>query len=220
MQCFLPSPPNARARPGNLGREWFVRSVCVFDAQPDHLCLCPVRVLFDLQIKTHEVPLYSALSVDLRFMNAPKDLMTVFVDCLVRLPNLRTLEIFSTSHLDPITRGLKRKCARFPSIRELGISNATMKFVGSCPNVESVIVTDGLSGDGAPILSSYGKELGKLKRVVGVNECYVREGELKDILVGDTYRFVDGISRKLYKVARTSRRYASSVQLGCLTRIL
>ena len=88
--------------------------------------------------------------------------MTVFVDCLVQLPNLRTLEIFSTSHIGPITRGLKRKCARFPSIRELGISNMSAKFVGSCPNVESVTAAGGLCYDGATLLSSYGKELKKL----------------------------------------------------------
>lgn len=127
-----------------------------------------------------------ALSVDLNFMDSPKDLMTKFIDCLVRLPNLRTLEIFSTTHLGPITRGLKRKCAQFPSIRELGISNSTVKFVGSCPNVESIIVTDGLSWDGAPILSSYGKGLGKLRRVVGINECYVRQGELRDAFLSGT----------------------------------
>ena len=42
------------------------------------------------------------------------------------------------------------------------------------------------SRDGAQILSSYGKKLEKLERVVGVNECCVREGELRHILFGDT----------------------------------
>jgi hypothetical protein len=130
--------------------------------------------------KTHELSLCRALSVDLRFTDAPKDLMTKFVDCLVRLPNLRTLEIFSASHISLVTRGLKRKCARFTSIRELWISNILAKFVGSCPNVESVIVTDGLSRDGAKTLSSYGKELKRLKRVVGVYSDQVWQGELRD----------------------------------------
>jgi len=106
--------------------------------------------------------------------------MTVFIDCLIRLPNLRTLEIFSTSHIGPITKGLKRKSARFPSIRELEVSNALAKFVGCCPNVESVSYADGLSWDGATLLCSYGKELKKLKRVLGVSEGCTWLGELKD----------------------------------------
>ena len=39
--------------------------------------------------KIHEVTLYRALSVNLRFPGTPKDLITKFVDCPVRLPNLR-----------------------------------------------------------------------------------------------------------------------------------
>jgi len=137
-----------------------------------------------------------ALSVDLNFTDSPKDLMTKFVDCLVRLPNLKTLEIFGTTHLGPITKGLKRKCARFPGISELGISNATVKFVGSCPNVETIIATDGLSWDGAPILSSYGKTLEKLRRVVGINECYVRQvvqgcPDLQEICIKSTIGMSD-----------------------------
>ena len=94
---------------------------------------------------------------------------------------------------------------------DLRFMNATVKFDGNCPNVKSVIVTDGLSRDGAPALSSYGKELGRLKCVVGVNECHVREGELRGILVGDTGSLT---------TVRTSRRYASSVGLRCPTRML
>jgi hypothetical protein len=116
--------------------------------------------------------------------------MTKFIDCLVRLPNLRTLEVFSATHVGPITKGLKRKCARFPGIRELGISNATVKFVGSCPNVESIIVTDTLTWDGAPVLNLYGRTLGKLKRVMGIHESFVHHGELGD-LVGDIGSLAD-----------------------------
>jgi hypothetical protein len=106
--------------------------------------------------------------------DAPKDLMTKFVDCLVQLPNLRTLEIFGVSQ--PITELLQKR-ARFPGIRELWISEPLAEFVGSCPNVESVTFTDGLSWDGTEILSSQGK---KLKRVAGVHQGYVWQGELRD----------------------------------------
>jgi hypothetical protein len=105
--------------------------------------------------------------------------MSKFIDCLVRLPNLRTLEVFSTSHLSPITKGLKRKSARFSSVRELAISNRTAKFIGCCPNVETVTAPDQLSLGGATVLSSYGKGLEKLKRVVGVAEDSVRLGKLE-----------------------------------------
>lgn len=157
------------------------------------------------------------LSVDLYFKYAPKDLMSKFIDCLVRLPNLRTLEIFSTSHLSPITRGLKRKSARFPSVRELAISNRTAKFIGSCPNVETVIAPDLLTLEGATILSSHGKGLEKLKRVIGVAEESVRLGKLKDI---SWFPFTEGASRKWRRVSRTSKRLASKVALGLFTRLL
>lgn len=130
--------------------------------------------------QTHAVFFTRTLSVDLYFKYAPKDLMSKFIDCLVRLPNLKTLEVFSTSHIGPITRGVRRKSARFPSIRELAISNRTAKLVGCCPNVETVTAPDQLSLDGATILSSHGKELGKLRRVVGVAEESVQQGEPKD----------------------------------------
>jgi len=136
--------------------------------------------------ETQEVPLCRTLSVDLQFRDAPKDLMTKFVECLVRLPNLRTLEVFGASHVGPITKGLKRKCVRFPSVRELWISDKMVKFVGSCPNVESLITQDGLSWDSIGMLSSYRKELGHLKRVIGMNGCYVRQGKLGDTLLLET----------------------------------
>ena len=109
-----------------------------------------------------------ALSVDLDFTGNPKDLMTKFVDCLARLPNLRTLDIFSASHIGPITRGLRRKCARFPGIRELWIDRTLIKFIGSCPNVESITTTDGLCWKSAEVLGSHGKGLKKLKRVAWI----------------------------------------------------
>ena len=129
---------------------------------------------------THEVSPCRALSVDLCFQDAPKDLMTKFVDCLVQLPNLRTLEMFSASHIRPVTRGLKRKCAWFPSVRELTIGNSLVKFIKNCPNVESVTLSGAFDSGGAQILGSYGKELKKLKRVAGVHVDYVSLGESRN----------------------------------------
>lgn len=174
------------------------------------MCLCPVRAFFYPQTKTQEVLLCRVLSVDLKFRAAPKDLMTKFVDCLVRLPNLRTLEVFTASHIGPITRGLKRKCAQFTSVRELWISDKTVKFIGSCPNVESIIAPYGLSWDSNQVLCSYtGQGLGKLKRLVGVNKCHVGQGELRRIR---RHQFIDGMLRKLCSAIQTSRRLASGVK--------
>ncbi|KAF9782927.1 hypothetical protein BJ322DRAFT_182548 [Thelephora terrestris] len=156
------------------------------------------------------------LSVDLYFKHAPKDLMSKFIDCLVRLPNLRTLEVFSTSHLSPIPRGLKRKSAKFPSVRELAIGDRTAKFIGSCPNVETVTAPIQLSLGGANVLSSYGKELEKLKRVVGVSEDGVRvvaQGcpDLQEIGIrassGIVYRTSEA-SAKIVKSLRSLKRLA------------
>lgn len=107
----------------------------------------------------------------------------MFIDCLVRLPNLRTLDILSCSHTNLVTRELN-ECVRLPSIRELGVGNSSVMFIGSCPNVESVesvIPTFGLSRDVAKILSSYGKGLEKLKRVAGVEEDSLQPGEPRDV---------------------------------------
>jgi len=113
--------------------------------------------------------------------------MTKFVNCLVRLPNLRTLEVFNTSHTGPINKGLKRKCARFTGVRELRISNKTAKFIGSCPNVESIITPDGFSwGASTQTLFSHARELGKLKRLVGVDMFYVGQGEPSDAFLLET----------------------------------
>ena len=64
--------------------------------------------------------------------------MTKFVDTLVRLPNLRTLELLDITHADPVTRELKRECAQFPSIREITVCPMYPDFVRSCPNLESL----------------------------------------------------------------------------------
>ena len=137
-------------------------------------------VLFYSLTKTQEVALFRVLSVDLNFCSAPEDLMTKFVDCLVRLSNLRTLEVFYASRTYSIRREPERECAQFPSVRELWISNWTVNFVESCPNVESIIALHGLAPESTEVLKSYGKKLGKLGRLIGLDAFCVGWGELRD----------------------------------------
>jgi len=111
-------------------------------------------------------------------MDAPKDLMTKLVDCLILLPNLRTLEIFNTNEFDHITRGrLERKRARFPSVRELLVDKSLTLFIEKCPNVESITVTRSRL-TGVESLISYGMGLKRLKRVAGVYKTDIYRGEL------------------------------------------
>jgi len=124
--------------------------------------------------------------VDLQFAGAPKDLMTNFVDCLVRLPNLRTLDIFSTSSIESVKQGLRRECARFPNIRELWIGDMLGTFVGSCLNVESVTTLGGLSCD-VRSLCLQARELKRLKRVAGIHKLDLLQGELREFLVEGDY---------------------------------
>ena len=128
--------------------------------------------------RVHEVSLDRIISVDLpvRTGGTPKDLMMEFVDCLVRLPNLRTLEIFDVSNTAAIATALERRRAHFPGIRELQASGALAEFIGRCPNVESVTAIDGPS---VRILRTHGKELKRLRRVVGVQKEYVLQRELR-----------------------------------------
>ena len=135
--------------------------------EPDNRDLRSVGVTPPLFEYNSSVGLCRVLSVDLSFKGAPKDLMTKFVDVLVRLPNLRTLELLEVSHRDPVTRGLKRKCAKFPSIREMIVSSTYPDFIKSCPNLESLTFRDGMD-DVSTTLSSYGAEL---RRVGGVDIC-------------------------------------------------
>ena len=104
--------------------------------------------------------------------------MTKFIDCLVLLPNLKTLEVFITSRDGLPLEGLRQKSTRFPSIRELGINERTMEFVGRCPNVEGLTIRGRLSSGGIALLGSYRKELKKLKRIAGVRGCAVKPGKL------------------------------------------
>ena len=148
------------------------KTVCTLNARIWHstrlsLFTSGTCVLAFTRIRTHEALLSRALSVDLSFTDVPEDLMTKFVDCLVQLPNLRTLEVYSTSHIHRVRRGLERECARFPNIRELWAGVVLEELLGCCPNVESVAVLGGLFS-GTP--SSRGIELKNLKRVAGITD--------------------------------------------------
>jgi len=91
--------------------------------------------------------------------------MIKFVDVLVRLPSLRTLELLDVTHRTPVTRGLKLKCAKFPNIREMTVCSTYPDFIRSCPNLESLTFRRGLVEDSPKALRSYGAEL---RRVGGV----------------------------------------------------
>jgi len=122
--------------------------------------------LTSVQNATHNQSLCRALSVDLSFKSAPSDLMKKFVDTLVRLPNLRTLELLSVSHRSPVTLGLRRKCAQFPSIREMTVCSMYPDFIKSCPNLESLTFRRGFVLYSCTTISSYGTGL---KKVGGVD---------------------------------------------------
>lgn len=92
--------------------------------------------------------------------------MTKFVNCLVRLPNLRTLEILNVTSRAPISKALKRKYATFPSIRELRITRASHHFIRNCPNLENLTFTDGLDTYAPATVRLYCRGL---KRIAGVD---------------------------------------------------
>jgi len=92
--------------------------------------------------------------------------MAKFVDCLVRLPNLKTLEVLKVSSRAPVSKALKRKHAVFPSIRALRITYTCHHFIRNCPNLEDVTFTAPLDSHARATIRSHGKGL---KRVVGVD---------------------------------------------------
>ena len=114
--------------------------------------------------------------MDLWFADPTRDLLTIFIDCLVRLPNLRILEIFTPNV--SLGASLERECARFPSIRELWVMGSSTSLVRYCPNVESLTVT-GLGPQDPGVLHLYGCHLKKLKRVAGISLQYI-PGELRE----------------------------------------
>ena len=116
-----------------------------------------------------------ALSVDLSFVGPIEELIKVFVDCLVRLPNLRSLEVFCPNHTSPFTEELERARAQFPSIRNLGVCRVSVP-VRSCPNVESVTLAGGYFTD-IQMACSYGKQL---RRIAGIYKQDLWRGEFRD----------------------------------------
>jgi hypothetical protein len=85
--------------------------------------------------------LYRTISVNLHLQSSPPDLMTKFIDCLVRLPNLKTLEILDIDLMDVVPKALERELATLPSVRELRILPECHHLVEKCPNLESLIFT-------------------------------------------------------------------------------
>ena len=92
--------------------------------------------------------------------------MDKFIDTLVRLPNLGTLELLNVSDGSPVTTVLERKCAKFPNIHEMTVDATCLNYIRSCPNIEDLTLRYGLSYTGYTALKSYGAGL---KRVAGVD---------------------------------------------------
>ena len=92
--------------------------------------------------------------------------MSKFIDCLLQLSNLRTLEILGASSGVLVSTTLKQKRATFPSIRTLRIAPVCHHFIESCPNVEDVTFTARLNMDASATIQSHG--IG-LKRIAGVD---------------------------------------------------
>ena len=92
--------------------------------------------------------------------------MKKFINTLVRLPNLRSLNLLRVSRRTPVTAALKRKCAMFPNIREMVVDDVYPDFIKSCPNLESLTFRYGLFGCACRVIKSYGAGL---KRVTGLD---------------------------------------------------
>ena len=152
---------------GRGGSDSSLYAQCIYLASNQSIAAY-VRYLqfFLLQVNiAHKECLCRTFSVQLSFLHAPKDLMTKFVDCLARLPNLKTLEILSVSSRAPISKALQHKYAVFPSIRELRITPVCHNFIRNCPNLEHLTFTSGVTARVPATIHSHGK---RLKRVAGV----------------------------------------------------
>jgi hypothetical protein len=106
---------------------------------------------------------------------APEDLMRKFVNCLVQLPSLKTLEILEAGPRTPIAKVLKLKYAKFPGIRTLRIVDACHHIIKNCPGLEDLTFVAGLDRHASVTLGSHGKNL---KRVAGVDIPQSLSGEL------------------------------------------
>lgn len=133
--------------------------------------------------------------------------MTEFVNCLVRLPNLKTLEILSASPRAPISKALRRKHAIFPSIRELRISQACHHFIRNCPNLENLIFTSVLDTHAPTTVQSHGKGL---RRIAGVDvySPWSLHGELVKKAILSGFSLKGGVSQRSVGAARIFRRSA------------
>ena len=152
--------------------------------------------------------------MDLWTADPMKDSSVIFVDCLVQLPNLRTLEILSANYISLAVAALERECAQFPSIRELWIDGATGPLVGSFPNVERVTIS-GLDPQYTGLLSLFGSGFERLRRVAGIPPRCVWRGELKLILTCSP----KSLGRKSSGSGQISKRFASKMKLRiCIYR--
>lgn len=115
--------------------------------------------------------------MDLSPTNGTKDSMD-FVGCLILMPNLRSLEVFSAVPTtgSPILDRVKRDRAQFPSIRELWVTGVFAQFIGGCPNVESVGVNPGGFPRDIEDLCILGRGLKRLKRIAGIHKDYIQRG--------------------------------------------
>ena len=106
--------------------------------------------------------------------------MIKFVDCPVRLPNLKTLEILDIGCETSIQKYSDEKSAKILSIRQLCIPPMCHRFIGHCPNLEDQALTR--NPDSHPrVAFSHGR---RLKRIAGVTH-YSRlglQGEFSDTL--------------------------------------
>jgi len=98
--------------------------------------------------------------------------MARFVDCLVRLPNLETLEVLKVSSQDLISKALWSGRCTFPSIRVLRITQGCHCFITNCPNLEDLTFTTGLDTSALATVRAHGE---RLKRIAGVNIYYLLE---------------------------------------------
>jgi len=92
--------------------------------------------------------------------------MDKFIDTLTQLPNLRTLNLLSTSHRCPVTEALDRKRPKFPNIREMIVSPMYPDFVRTCPNLESLTFRYGCAPHTDVAIDICGAGL---KRVAGID---------------------------------------------------
>ena len=164
--CISHLSYDCEVKRGILGSSPYAQ--CVYLISNRAIATC-VRCVLPAPLQSnvaHREQFCRTLSVKLRFPWALEDLMTKFIDCLVRLPNLKTLEILSISSGAPISKTLKRKDAIFPSIRELRITHKCHHFVRNCPNLENLTLTDGFDIHSPDTIRSHGRGL---RRIAGVS---------------------------------------------------